>query len=430
MKLVPVAGIDVGKNFSQLAVLNPDNKICARMTIYHNSHRNVNKAINLLKKMEKDFANRPIIAMEATGHYHKILSQSFINAGFKVVIINPIQTDSIKNLGIRKVKNDKVDAHRIALLYRFQEITCTSIPDEDIDCLKSLCRQYYKMNDQLTANKNKLVSILDQIMLNFTDVFNNVCSKTALAILEKYPTPFDIILADKESIINLIQFTARKGSEWAITKYELLVQKAKDFAPLSISTPANITMLKICINMVRTLDLAVAELENAIIDLIKTDKTKDMPILALSIELLCSIPGIGILTAATILAEVGDFSSFTKPGKLVAYCGLDPSVKESGKFKGTKNVLSKRGSKYLRRVLYTTALANIRRKRNGEEINPVLFKYYNDKCNSKCKGTVLGAVMHKLVDIIFAVMRDKQPFVLKTPEQHARLLNMKQKDAA
>lgn len=430
MKLVPVAGIDVGKNFSQLAVLNPDNKICARMTIYHNSHRNVNKAIDLLKKMEKDFANRPIIAMEATGHYHKILSQSFINAGFKVVIINPIQTDSIKNLGIRKVKNDKVDAHRIALLYRFQEITCTSIPDEDIDCLKSLCRQYYKMNDQLTANKNKLVSILDQIMLNFTDVFNNVCSKTALAILEKYPTPSDIIRADKESIINLIQFTARKGSEWAITKYELLVQKAKDFAPLSISTPANITMLKICINMVRTLDLAVAELENAIIDLIKTDKTKDMPILALSIELLCSIPGIGILTAATILAEVGDFSSFTKPGKLVAYCGLDPSVKESGKFKGTKNVLSKRGSKYLRRVLYTTALANIRRKRNGEEINPVLFKYYNDKCNSKCKGTVLGAVMHKLVDIIFAVMRDKQPFVLKTPEQHARLLNMKQKDAA
>lgn len=430
MKLVPVAGIDVGKNFSQLAVLNPDNKICARMTIYHNSHRNVNKAINLLKKMEKDFANRPIIAMEATGHYHKILSQSFINAGFKVVIINPIQTDSIKNLGIRKVKNDKVDAHRIALLYRFHEITCTSIPDEDIDCLKSLCRQYYKMNDQLTANKNKLVSILDQIMLNFTDVFNNVCSKTALAILEKYPTPSDIIRADKESIINLIQFTARKGSEWASTKYELLVQKAKDFAPLSISTPANITMLKICINMVRTLELAVSELENAIIDLIKTDKTKDMPILALSIELLCSIPGIGILTAATILAEVGDFSSFTKPGKLVAYCGLDPSVKESGKFKGTKNVLSKRGSKYLRRVLYTTALANIRRKRNGEEINPVLFKYYHEKCNSKCKGTVLGAVMHKLVDIIFAVMRDKQPFELKTPDQHARLLNMKQKDVA
>jgi transposase len=139
-----------------------------------------------------------------------------------------------------------------------------------------------------------------------------------------------------------------------------------------------------------------------------------MPVLALTLELLCSIPGIGLMTAATILAEVGDFSLFQKPNKLVAYLGIDPSVKQSGKFEGTQNKMSKRGSRFLRRVLYTTALANIRKKCNGELNNPVLHKFYKKKCVNKPKMVALGAVMHKLVDIIFAVLRDKKPFELKS----------------
>jgi transposase len=429
MNLLPVAGIDVGKKFSELAVLSPDNKVCARMTIHHDSFKKVNKAIDLLKKVEKDFGSRPVVVMESTGHYHKILFQSFYNAGFEVAVINPIQTDCIKNFGIRKVKNDKVDARRVALLYRFQEITCTSIPDDDIDCLKSLCCQYFKLNDQLTAYKNKLIGILDQIMLNFTDVFKDVFSKTALALLEKYPTPSDILKADKEAMVDLIKMTSRKGVKWAASRYELLIQRAKEFEPLSISSPANIAMLQININMIRTLQKSIAEIENAIYELVNADKAKDIPALALSLELLCSIPGIGLMTAATILAEVGDFSAFKKPAKLVAYFGLDPSVKKSGQFEGTQNRMSKRGSKYLRRVIYTTALANIRKKRNSKETNPVLYDFYQQKCQRKAKGVALGAVMRKLVCIIFAVMRDKKPFELRTPEEHVKLLAV-QKPAA
>jgi hypothetical protein len=278
------------------------------------------------------------------------------------------------------------------------------------------------MSDQFTAYKNKLIGVLDQIMLNFTDVFKDVCSKIALTLLEKYPTPSDILKADKETMIALIQETSRKGVKWATSKYELLIQKAKDFEPLSINTPANLAMLQININMVRTLEKSITEIENAIYELIEADKAKDMPTLALSLELLCSVPGIGLTTAATILAEVGDFSAFKKPGKLVAYFGLDPSVKQSGQFKGTQNKISKRGSKFLRRVLYTTALANIRKKRNSEATNPVLYDFYQQKCQHKSKGVALGAVMRKLVCIIFAVMRDKKTFEFRTPEEHTKLI--------
>ncbi len=99
------------------------------------------------------------------------------------------------------------------------------------------------------------------------------------------------------------------------------------------------------------------------------------------INLLCSIPGIGgVLTAATILAEVGDFSAFSSPNKLVAFFGIDPSVNQSGEFTGTRNKMSKRGgSRLLRRVIFTTALANVRSKRNGDKTNPVLYEFYQKK---------------------------------------------------
>jgi len=99
-----------------------------RMKIRHDSSTDVERAVELLKKTEKDFDSRPFVVMESTGHYHKILFHSLYKTGFEVSVINPIQTDSIKNIGIRKVKNDKVDARKIALLYRFQELKTTNIP--------------------------------------------------------------------------------------------------------------------------------------------------------------------------------------------------------------------------------------------------------------------------------------------------------------
>jgi transposase len=425
MEQIPVAGIDVGKHFSEMAVLSPSNEVIARIKILHGSSSSIDKAIELLHKVERDFVARPVVIMESTGHYHKILFHSLCKAGFEVSVTNPIQTDSIKNIGIRKVKNDKVDARKIALLYRFQELKITNIPNEDIEYLRSLCRQYYRLSDELTAYKNRLIGVVDEIMLNFPDVFKDICSQTSLAVLEKYPTPTQILKAKKKSLVDLIQKTSCKSEKWAASKYELLLSKATEFEPLSISTPANLIMLNVNISMVRSLGASLKKIQMAINEFVAIDAQKISPSLSTSVELLCSIPGIGFITAATILAEVGDFSSFSKPDKLVAYFGIDPSVKQSGQFVGTKNKMSKRGSPLLRRVLFTTAMANVRKKSNGKVYNVVLYDYYRKKCINKAKMVALGAVMHKLVFIIFAVLRDMKPFELKTPEEHAKQINKK-----
>lgn len=422
MHNVPVAGIDIGKYFSEMAILSPSNNVYARMKINHNEI-DFKKAYQLLQKAEKEFEAKPVIVMEATGHYFKLLFYHLKNTGYEVIVTNPIQTDCIKNIGVRKVKNDKVDAKKVAILYRLGELKPSIIPEDNILNLRSLCRQYYDLVDERTTYKNRLRSIVDQLMLHFGSVFKDIYSNTSLAILEKHPTPDDILKADRMEMILLMSKTARKSLSWATKKYELLYTNAENFKSISISSVANVTMLKSYILIIKALNQSIDEVLKSLKALVLDSNEHSET--AFYVKLLCSIPGIEFITAATIIAEIGDFYAFSNPNKLVAFFGIDPSVNQSGQFNGSQNHISKRGSRLLRRVLYTAALVNITEKSNGMKNNPVLLEYYKTKCLNKAKPVALVAVMRKLVFIIFAVLRDLKPFEFRTPEEHAKKLNAK-----
>ena len=136
------------------------------------------------------------------------------------------------------------------------------------------------------------------------------------------------------------------------------------------------------------------------------------------IHLIETFKGAGFLSAVTVMCEIGDFSVFKSPKQLFAYFGLDPAVKQSGKFIGTNVKMSKRGSPLARRVIHTMALVSIGLTRNGVANNSVLREYYLSKCQTKPKMVALGAVMHKVCNIIFAILRDDKPFSVITPAQH------------
>ncbi len=117
------------------------------------------------------------------------------------------------------------------------------------------------------------------------------------------------------------------------------------------------------------------------------------------------------------MCEIGHFPAFTRLKQLFIYFGADPSVNESGHFKGPDNKMSKRGSRIARLVLYVGAPASIRTKRNRAAINnPMLYEYYQNKKQSKPKKVALGAIMHKISNIIFAVLRDKNNLYLRLPQ--------------
>ena len=150
------------------------------------------------------------------------------------------------------------------------------------------------------------------------------------------------------------------------------------------------------------------------------DKLQGTPVYD-RICLIQSLHGVGFLSAVVLIAEMGSFDLFSSPKKLYAYFGLDPAVKQSGKFKGDKVHMSKRGSSLARRILHMVALNNLKvDKGSGKPVNPVIHGYYADKCKSKKKNVAVGAVMHKICNIIFAMLRDNKPFELVTPQEHCQ----------
>lgn len=120
-----------------------------------------------------------------------------------------------------------------------------------------------------------------------------------------------------------------------------------------------------------------------------------------------TITGIGNVTGAAIISEIGDISKFDSPRKLVAFAGIDASVTQSGGFEATHNVMSKRGSPYLRKAIFQAALI-------ASFKDPVLSSYYQKKrCEGKHHLTCVGAVSRKMCNIIYAVLKNNEPYVPK-----------------
>ena len=156
--------------------------------------------------------------------------------------------------------------------------------------------------------------------------------------------------------------------------------------------------------------------------LVEQNRKSEQPAMAKTIDLLDSITGIGFISAATLTAEFGDIASFKSAQALTAFSGLDASVRQSGSFKGSRNKISKRGSRLIRRALFHVATANIRSNKSKQPNNPYMQAFYQKKCQSKPKMVALVAVMHKLLFVIYAVIRDQKPFELRDPKEHAARL--------
>ena len=214
----------------------------------------------------------------------------------------------------------------------------------------------------------------------------------------------------------MISKNARKGIGWAAAK----VAKLFEIAALADSMPSNFSVLSVKIQFhldgIENLQNSLDGIAKKLHEMIESD---DFPAkVRKQIDLLNRMPGIGFITAVTLISEIGDFDMFKSPKAFTAFFGIDPSVNQSGKSTGDRNKISKRGTRFGRRVLFTAALSSIRTTRNGDPINPVLRDYYAQKCVNKKKKVALVAVMHKLLHYIFAVLRDEKAFEFRSPQDH------------
>lgn len=413
-----VIGIDVASDFSFVSVLAPNGSQFRKpFKVFHTAD-GFNYLIEQIKKAEEEFSTRPVFFMESTGVYHLTLFHFLKDMKFETFVINPLVTNCNKNKNIRKVKNDRNDALSIAQLGKFEDIKVSSDSDIKIFTLKLLVRDYYKLIVTRSGFKKKLSSSLCISFSGYQKVFSNTCGLVSIKILKEYPTPQEVTSAPKQDIIDIL-LNSRKGLKWAEKKYSNLVEASENAKFVSLSSPWLSVSITTSIAIYEAIDAEIATLLTKIKCFIDSDEI----FLAFrkNILLLMSIPGIGYNTAITILAEIGGIDKFITPKQLVAFFGVDPAVNESGKFKGDKVKMSKRGTRFGRRALYAVALASIRMKRNGEATNPVLLTYYQENLKGKKAKVALVAVMHKLIKYLFAVLRNQQEYQIRDPKLHQRM---------
>ena len=258
-------------------------------------------------------------------------------------------------------------------------------------------------------------------------VINPIITKTSLTLLETYTSPSAFLKADKQEIIDIIKSTARFGLTYAQNKYNAIIQAATDANQFGYIIDSNIKRIRLYISFIRKYDEEINNILESLHELVDANEDADF---VKQIHLIETFKGAGFLSAVSIMGEIGDFSAFSKPKQLFAYFGLDPAVKQSGKFEGTKVQMSKRGSAIARRVIHTLTLQSISISRNGEAKNPVLREYYLKKCDSKPKLVAMGAVSHKVCNMIFAILRDNKPFEIITPQEHIKQYNAAKCDIA
>ena len=384
-----IVGIDIGKNHHEASIVSPEGKQIGRSLRFATTHKG---ADSLMSFIFKNIGNSPcVFGMEATGHYWYPI-YSFIKAkGYTIYVINPIQSDSLRKMYIRQTKNDSIDSFLIAEVIRFGQFGTTSMADENILAMRQLCRYRDSVISSRTEIKLRIGTIMEQIFPEYEKQFSSLWVSTSMGILEKYLTPENIENAPIDELFEIIK--DKSHNKLTMKKAISIREAASDTFGIKIAQDAFSFQLKQLIDRMNFLDKQIEALD---IEIMKYYEQFDC--------YLHTIPGIGIIGAATILAEIGDISRFKNSSALVAFAGIDPTVRQSGEFNSTHNHMSKRGSPYLRHAIFLAATT-------CSFHNSPLNAYYKKKRDQgKHHLTATGAVARKLTTVIYAVLRDSKPY--------------------
>lgn len=385
-----IIGIDIGKNKHEATLIDEKGNIIGKSIKFENSTAGFNKLISSINNYNIS-NDKFVFSMEATGHYWLALFSKLVESDYNVQVINPIQTDACRKFYIRETKNDSKDSFLIAQVTRFNGYSKTTLPDEVMISLKELTRFRTFLVDDISDYKRKATVVLDKIFPEYTQIFSDTFGKTSKEILTKYPLPKDILNEDLESLAKVLS-TSSKG-RLGYSKAEQLQNLAKESFGIKFATEALVMEIKSILSTIEHLQNQVSKLDEKIAVLLRS--------LGTTIE---TIPGIGPVLGAIIVSKIGDINRFSHASKLVAYAGIDPTVKQSGEFNATKNRMSKRGTPYLRRALWTASIV-------AAFNDPNLHEYYLKKKNEgKHHGTIIGAIARKLIYRIFIVLKDNIPY--------------------
>jgi transposase len=388
-----IVAVDIGMEMNRGYCTTPDGRDIKPFR-FDNTREGMDKLWGMVMASRSRFqCAEVIIGYESTGPYGEPMVHYLMKKPVKIVQVNSMHTKRVKEINDNSpLKTDDKDPRVIADIIRWGHSLSIVIPEGDAAYLRRLNNSRERHVRERTALVNQLQQLVFLLFPEFKKVMKDIKCQTPLYLLQKYPTPEAISVLDKDVLGT--EMKKRSRGKFREQHADMLINLAQN----TIGIREGVAGLSLDIRHI----LVQLETLNALIAEIESEMEIALSRIPCSSKLL-SIKGLGVVSVAGIIGEIGDFKKFQTQAEIMKLAGLDLYEISSGKWKGRRKI-SKRGRSLLRKILYYAAIQTIRK-------NGILHDYYTRLTDRGMKRMVaLVAVSRKLLGIIYAIVRDDSEY--------------------
>ena len=385
----PIIACDVSKGQSHIqGFIGLSNPIGNPFVVRHLKSE-LKQIKDLAKSLEKQTKRKPVFVFEYTGIYHECVANYVQRIGLECYAISPLESAKVRKSSIRVTKTDSKDCLNIATVYYTRKIRKFNCDNNNI---KALSRRKCELRRQLIQLKCSYRRYIDLIWPCFDEVFD-LDTQSALIIIYRYKHPYKL----KKWNANAISGTLLNYGHFSKTRALDLADKAKDYAMNCVSgVDENSEYVSALIDIYERLQNLKNEIDKINAQL-KKDLQNKVPY-----ALLKSIPGFGENILLQISAEIGDYTRFRTAKQFVAYCGLDPSILQSGKDAGEHYSITRKGNRIIRSSLYLAVTQMLKQKID----NQITQFYFKKKSSGLSHKVAAVASCRKLACCVFGMLHN------------------------
>ena len=400
-------GIDVSSKTNVVYLMLPNGDKHSSFSVANSQDGSAQLVKRILSALTSHSLDTVLVGLEATSVYGDnlvyFLREDATLAPFhrKIHVLNPRQVNKFKEAYNDLPKNDSVDSFVIADCLRFGRINKeVYIGDYRYKALQNLTRARYFAVCNLVKEKQRFMNVLFKKYSTMTQekVFSDTFSTTALAVYDEFESAE--ALADMD-LHELTAFIMKKGKNRfpdpdSVAKAIQKAARSSYRLPKTVNDSVN-QVLSISITSIKALESQIKEFDKTI--------AAQMELLP---DVLTSIPGIGPVYAAGIMAEIGDINRFENHAQLAKYAGLAWTQYQSGGFEAQTTRLIRSGNRFLKYYLCEAAFSLVRCDKEYSDFYHLKYKEVNRYQHKRA----LALTARKLVRLVFALLKDNRLYRL------------------
>jgi transposase len=385
-----VIGADVAKKTHVARAVDFRGIELGKDCVFHNNQEGLTKLTSWMKELSQIHEKTDIIfGVEPTGHYWFPLAAFLKVQGINIVVVNPHHVNKSKELEDNsQTKSDYKDAKVIADLVRNGKYSEPNLPIKEYAELRILMNLREKVMVSLNQVKARITNWFDRYFPEYPEVFKDWEGKASLMAMRQFPTPEEIVSVGSRGVLAHWKTEIKQGV--GIKRAEQLYAAA--FVSIGITEGLTAARIELT-TLLQQYDLYCKQEETIMAEVLKI--LEKIP----GTAQMLSIPGIGVLTVAGFLAEVGDLNNYDHGQQIIRLAGLNLTENSSGKRKGMTGI-SKRGRSRLRGLLFRCMLPMVAK---NEEFK-ALHKHYTTRSQNplKKKQSII-ALCGKLIRVLYTL---------------------------